>query len=122
MNSPTATAAHDTPVPGALCSVDDGRSRFGVAKVLAVDDAGVHIRLYKNKFTKRPPRVDVSSLDLGSVHDPDGFGMGHMPLSYAAFSAWVPIFLMAGSLAEEELEGYRYWQEENGGYFGGPEH
>lgn len=122
MNSPIATAAHDMPVPGALYSVDDGEGHFRVAKVLAVDDAGVHIRLYRNKFAKRPPHVDVTGLDLGSIHDPDGFGMGHMPLSYAAFSAWGPIFLVAGALGEEELEGYRYWQEENGGYFGGPEH
>ena len=122
MNLPTATAAYDTPVPGAIYSVDDGEGRFGVAKVLAVDDEGVHIRVYKNKFAKRPLHVDVTSLDLGSIHDPDGFGMGHMPLSYAAFSAWEPIFLMAGALADEELEGYRYWQEENGGYFGGSEH
>ncbi|MFC7517866.1 hypothetical protein ACFQUU_22925 [Herbaspirillum sp. GCM10030257] len=122
MNSLITTAARDTPIPGALYSVDDGAGHFGVAKVLAVDDAGVHIRLHKNKFATRPSRVEVSSLDLGSIHDPDGFGMGHMPLSYAAFSAWEPVFLEASALTEEELEGYRYWQEEQGGYFGRPGH
>jgi hypothetical protein len=112
----------EAPVPGALYSVNDGEGHFGVAKVLAVDEAGVHIRLYKNKFGVRPSQVDVSALDLGSIHDPEGFGMGHMPLSYAAFLAWEPAFLFGCGLDEEELEGYRYWQEAQGGYFGGPEH
>ena len=120
MNTPIATS--EAPVPGALYSVDDGAGHFRVAKVLAVDEGGVHIRLYKNKFGVRPVQVDVSILDLGSIHDPDGFGMGHMPLAYAAYLTWEPVFLMGTGLDENELEGYRYWQDAQGGYFGGPEH
>ena len=119
-------AAHpsqpDTPIAGALYSVNDGEGNYRVAKVLVTDPGGVHIRLYKNKFSERPPQVNPSSLDLGSIHDPEGFGMGHMPLSYASFSAWEPIFLVAIGVDEEELEGYLYWQEGEGGYFGRPGH
>lgn len=122
MNLPIATVSAETPLPGALYTVDDGEGRFRVVKVLALDAAGVHVRLYKNKFVSRPLEVEVSALDLGSIHDPEGFGMGHMPLSYAAFSAWEPVFLFAVGLDEEELDGYRYWQEAQGGYFGGTEH
>jgi hypothetical protein len=122
MNSSIPSITPDTPIAGALYSVDDGEGHYRVAKILAVDPDGVHIRLYKNKFNERPARVDIVSLDLGSIHDPDGFGMGHMPLSYASFSAWEPIFLMANGVDEEELEGYVYWKEAQGGYFGGPGH
>jgi hypothetical protein len=41
-----------------------------------------------------------------------------MPLTHAAFSDWEPLALRREAIAEEELEGYRMWQEANGGYFG----
>ena len=122
MNTFVDATASEAPIPGALYSVDDGEGHFRVAKVLDVDETGVHIRLYKNKFSTRPVQVQPATLDLGSIHDPDGFGMGHMPLSYSAFLAWEPTFLTAQGLDEDELEGYRYWQEAQGGYFGGTEH
>ena len=122
MNPVAPFSVPEVPDAGALYSVDDSEGHFRVAKVLAVDTGGVHIRLYKNKFDGRPTHVDVSSLDLGSIHDPEGFGMGHMPLSYASFAAWEPIFLLANGIDEEELEGYNYWLEAHGGYFGRPEH
>lgn len=118
----SSEVASDTPVPGALYSVNDGEGNYCVAKVLAADSGGVHLRLFKNKYANRPSCVDPSTLDLGSVHDPDGFGIGHMPLSHSAFHAWLPQFLFASSLGEDELEGYRYWLEAGGGYFGGPDH
>lgn len=114
--------ARDAPIPGAIYSVDDGEGDYRVAKVLAADAGGVHIRLFKNRYANRPNFVDPITLNLGSIHDPDGFGMGHIPLSYSAFNAWLPQFLSASSLDEEELEGYRYWQEAEGGYFGEPGH
>ena len=122
MNLSVPSTTPDTPLAGAVYSVDDGEGRYGIAKVLVVDQDGVHIRLYKNKFGERPFRVDVSSLDLGSIHGPDGFGMGHLPLTHAAFSAWEPVFLVATGVDDEELEGYFYWKEAQGGYFGGPAH
>lgn len=118
----TSIATSEAPVPGALYSVDDGEGNFRVAKVLVVDEGGVHIRLYKNKFAVRPLQVDVLILDLGSIHDPEGFGMGHLPLAHAAYLAWEPVFLMWSVLDGDELEGYRYWQDTQGGYFGVLEH
>ncbi len=121
MNTPlVGSAQNDTPVAGALYSVNDGEGYFRIMKVLILDDSGVHVRLYRNKFQPRPATVDVSSLTLGSVFDGEGFGMGHMPLTYHAFLAWSPMFLTAQYVAEEELEGYRYWQDADGGIFGAP--
>ena len=111
-----------TPQKGALYSVDDGEGFFRVAKVLAVDPGGVHVRLYKNRFTVRPATTDPSKLDLGTIHDPDGFGMGHLPLTHRAFAAWLPVCLSVGSVTEEELDGYWEWQSAQGGYFGPSPH
>jgi hypothetical protein len=104
---------------GGLYSVDDGEGWFRVAKVLVVEREGVHIRLYKNRFKARPGRIEFSSLSLGTVHDADGFGMGHRPLTHRAFRAWEPVFLEENPVAESELDGYRAWKDAKGGFFGG---
>ena len=54
--------------------------------MLAVDEVGVHVRLYKNKWKERPEKVDASTLSLGGVDDKDGFGMGHLPLTKRTFA------------------------------------
>lgn len=64
---------------------------FRVVKVLAADDQLVHVRLYKNLFPSRPSAIDESKLTLGKIDDPDGFGMGHLPLSRDGFRAWQPV-------------------------------
>ncbi|MCW5891051.1 MAG: hypothetical protein KIT14_10925 [bacterium] len=102
---------------GALYSVDDGEGHYRIAKILALDDRGVHMRLYKKKFSTRPATADPSSLTLGSVDDADGFGMGHLPLTRRAFLAWEPVFIAPGVVSAEELDGYEIWKE-GGGYFG----
>lgn len=104
--------------PGSLCTVDDGEGSFRVAKVLAIDNEGVHLRLYKNKWTQRPAQVDVDSLSLGSIHDKDGFGMGHLPLTKQAFAAWKPVVFATREIKADELEGYKMWKDGGGGYFG----
>lgn len=103
---------------GALYTVDDGEGFFRVAKVLVLDEHGVHVRLYKNKWKERPATVDVSILSLGGVDDPDGFGMGHLPLSKNAFAEWRPVLVQDGTVAKDELDGYEMWKEGGGGYFG----
>jgi hypothetical protein len=40
-----------------------------------------------------------------------------MPLTYEAFAGWQPSPLYREPVLEEELEGYRMWQEADGGYF-----
>lgn len=103
---------------GDLLSVvaDDGR--FGIAKVLAVDPQGIHIRLYQQRFAQRPLAVEPGSLTLGSMFDPDGpFSIGHVPLSHAAFRGWQAQRIAAGTVAESELAGYRSWADAEGGYF-----
>jgi hypothetical protein len=107
-----------TPEAGSLYTVNDGEGWFRIAKVLAVEEKGVHIRLYKNRYKDRPTTVDKRGLSLGKVDDPDGFGMGHLPLTRAAFVAWQPKLLERGEVSSEELDGFLEWQKSGGGYFG----
>jgi hypothetical protein len=96
------------------------RSEHGykVAKILVVERGAVHIRLYKNVFSERPRSVDESKLALGSIHDPDGFGIGHLPLTKKTFNSWGPILISRTSVSAEELEGYEEWKKSKGGLFG----
>ena len=103
---------------GAYYSVDDGEGWFRIAKVLATDDTGVHIRLYKNRWKERPTSLRKDDLSLGSVRDADGFGMGHIPLTRSAFLAWEPVLLETGTVESTELDGYEEWKSSKGGYFG----
>jgi hypothetical protein len=102
---------------GGLYSVRDGKELFKVAKVLVVDKDMVHVRLYKNKFSTRPSTLEPSELSMGSVKDPVGFGIGHLPLDTQTFIGWDPVFLAETAVTDKELEGYRIWKENGGGAF-----
>jgi hypothetical protein len=110
----------DVFAPGDLVSVMTDDGRFGVMKVLAVDERGVHARLYVQRFARRPGPADLGELSMapfGPGHD-NPFSIGHMPLSCSSFAAWQPELISRGSVvAEDELEGYHMWQEAKGGYF-----
>jgi hypothetical protein len=103
--------------PGEIYSVQD-RDGYKVAKILAVDSMAVHVRLYKNAFPDRPRSVDVNTLTLGSIHDADGFGIGHLPVTAATFSSWLPVLVARTAVTQEELEGYEEWKKSKGGVFG----
>jgi len=101
---------------GEIYSIEDEKG-FKIAKVLTVDEKAVHVRLYKNVFPQRPTQVDPKSLTLGKADDPDGFSIGHLPLSKSLFASWHPVLIMRTTVSEEELEGYREWKKAGGGVF-----
>ncbi|MEA3402182.1 MAG: hypothetical protein U9R79_13175 [Armatimonadota bacterium] len=103
---------------GGLYSVDSGEGFFQVAKILALDESAVHVRLYANRFEERPEDVDPSVLRLRSAHQQDSPGIGHMPVTREVLSASRPVFLRQVPVEEEELEGYRMWQDSGGGVWG----
>jgi hypothetical protein len=101
---------------GDVCSVRSGsQGKYAIAKVLVRDPAIVHVRVYKEWFPSRPQRIETAALSLGSIHDPDGFGMGHLPLSEGAFGLWEPIVIHREPVTEDELDGYQIWKESRGG-------
>lgn len=100
---------------GGLYSITDDGSEFQVAKILALDEAAVHVCIYKNKFRSRPKTVDPSTLSLEGTPGGDDFGIGHLPLSRQSFMNGRPAFIQQSSVAEDELEGYKMWKEAGGG-------
>ncbi len=102
---------------GGIYSTADGKSGYGVVKLLAHGDGICHVRVYKQKFTTRPTTVDVGSLSLGKPGDPDGFGMGHIPMREAGFLEWQPVLITTSTVTPDELEGYKIWKESGGGVF-----
>ena len=108
-----------TPRRGDLVTVETEEDLFGVAKILEVDNGGVHVRLYVQRFSHRPTPTEIGALSTapnGPGHD-NPISVGHLPLSFGSFSGWEPNFLSAGEVVEDELEGYRMWVEAEGGYF-----
>jgi hypothetical protein len=105
---------------GDLVSVITDAGRFAVMKVLAADAGGVHVRLYVQRFDRRPGPAglgELSTAPFGPGHD-HPFSIGHLPLSHASFATWQPELITRGpAVTEEELDGYRMWQDANGGYF-----
>lgn len=97
---------------GAICTVDDGDGKFGVVKILVIDDEIAHIRIYKNKYDQRPASIDLKTLSLGSINDKDGFGIGHTPLARKGFEDWKPVVINYEEVNKEELEGYEIWKEQ----------
>jgi len=98
-------------VVGGLYASRDTNGIYRVSKVLAVDDSAVHVRIYRNKFTALPESLDTSTLSLGGLSDPGGFGIGHAPI---AKENWLAshVFLKKEPVTEDELEGYKYYLEE----------
>ena len=99
-------------VVGGLYYSKNEDGTFTVMKVLAVDEFAVHLRSYANTFTEAPSDVDPAVLTLGSIDSPDGFGIGHFPLTKDGFLNDNPVFIKQVPVAEDELEGYRFYLED----------
>ncbi len=102
----------DTIKAGAICTVEDGDGKFGIIKVLVIDSEIAHVRIYKNKYTTRPSKIDLKTLSMGSINDKDGFGIGHTPLARKAFEEWKPVVIANENVSVEELEGYKIWKSQ----------
>ena len=98
----------DVPV-GGLYAMPNPDGTWGVAKVLAVDKAVLHVRSYANKFAEQPTEAQITELTMGSPDDPQGAGIGHIPLSRDGFFADNPVLIKAVPVTEEELEGYNLY-------------
>lgn len=84
---------------GDLVSVITDDGLFGVAKILAADDGGVHARLYVQRFERRPQVGDLGELSTAPFdpeHD-NPFSIGHIPLSHHSFGGWEPEIITRGT-------------------------
>ncbi len=104
-----AAAKRDEVVVGGLYAEKGRDGLYRVAKVLAVDDTTLHLRLYRNTFPTPPVDLDPATLTLGHFGDPEGFGVGHAPLTRDAGWRANQTLLKVEPLREDELAGYRYY-------------
>ncbi len=70
--------------------------------------------------TRVPVRALLDYIEGGDtlnvfLDDPDGFGIGHVPLLEAGFLEEKPVLITTTIVTPEELEGYRIWKESGGG-------
>jgi hypothetical protein len=99
--------------PGDVCSIKS-EDQFAVLKVLSKSDDVVHVRVYKEKFPTRPTSLEMRALSLGSIKDPDGFGVGHLPLSCATFGSWLPAKFRSDPVTDDELIWVTEWERSGG--------
>jgi len=105
-------------VEGGLYATPAEHGGYSVLKILKLDEGGVHVRLYSNRFTARPTKIDEGTLYLAGLKQPnEPLGMGHAPISKRSFAGWQAVFVQQSTVKKEELEGYELWLEEKGGYF-----
>lgn len=97
---------------GSICTVEDGEGKFGVIKILVIDDEIAHVKIYKNKYDQRPDTIDVKTLSLGSINDGEEVGIGHVPLARKEFEDWKPIPVGFEAVTKEDLEGYEIWKSQ----------
>jgi len=107
----------DDLAPGDVCSIRSGESAFGAIKILLIDQHVIHVRKFKNRFPQRPYDINPASLSIGTINDPDGLGVAHLPVSAAGFASWMPARICRQEVTDEELEGYRCWLEDQNAVF-----
>jgi Zn-dependent protease len=97
--------------------VEDGA--YQILKILKVDERGVHIRIYSNRFGAVPGAVEEASLFLAGVKGGSGedVGVGHTALSRETFAAWGVQYVQLSTVSASDLEGYWEWLAAKGGYF-----
>lgn len=111
------TGPKPAPIVGGIYVTNpDEDHKIGIIKVLAIDRDGVHVSIYKNRFSSRPSHVDEARLEFGTIHDSEPPGIMHVPLSNAAFTRFCPIFIQQSRVTSEELELIKEWRN-SGGYW-----
>ena len=129
---------------GRIYSLDSRAGIFRVGQLLAADERTAHVRLYAQRFKKRPERADLAELRLGLpghyaeikplgptfkgaiagapkvvwLLADGGFGMAHVPVSRVAFDDAEPTPLIDAGVAADHLAPVAAWQSRGGRVFG----
>lgn len=96
--------------PGAYYALQTGYNRFQVVRVIAIEECGVHFRMYQKWFDETPRHNDLEDLQQASTT--------YMPFRWWPFFVMGPEYLTQAPLSQEELDEYRQWREEDGMYWG----
>lgn len=96
---------------GGIYATPDKDGSWRIVRVLALDEHAVHLRSYTDRFTEQPKDVDLAKLK---------WFIGHMPLAREGFEKERRVLIKVVPVAEDELEGYRYYLEAMKGGPGNP--
>lgn len=97
---------------GSICTVETGKGKFGVVKILVINEEEAHIKVYRNKYSERPVAVDIKELSMGSMADKNGFGIGHIPLDRKGFDNSNPVIVGFEEVTKADLTGYEIWKNQ----------
>lgn len=101
---------------GGLYSILTNSGKYKIAKILELDEGGIHLRVFENSFDERPRKVDFKTLTLGKFGGEE-FSAGHIPVLDEVFTRAAPSFISKSTVSKDELEGYYIWRDSNGGYW-----
>ena len=105
---------------GGIYSFKNENGAYSVMKILKVESAGVHVRIYSNQFDSPPDKVDESALYMAGInHKPNEIiGVADAAMTGPTFeTTYKPTFVQQSTVTDQELEGYKKWKAGNGKYF-----
>ena len=98
----TEQISADGLVTGGLYVSQNPDGSYSVSKILVLDEFAAHVRMYSDEFKTKPS--DLNSADLKVL-------IGHAPMAKEGFLLDKPELIKVEKVAEDELEGYRYYLE-----------
>jgi hypothetical protein len=136
---PTVPVGH-----GTVYSMNTGAGVFRIGQVIDADDRYAHLRLYAQRFGKRPDRSRLTELRIerpghygeiqplsptimgavargpriGWLLVDGGFGLPHVPMTRRAFDDAMPEALLNAAVADEQLFMVDEWRHRGGSAFG----
>ena len=104
---------------GGFYAFKNDNGSYSVLKLLKVEGAGVHAKIYSNQFDAPPTQVDESKLYIVGVnHKPDEtLGTADVPIKGESFQNYKATFVQQGTVTPQELDGYNQWKKAGGQYF-----
>lgn len=93
-------------------SDEEGRARFYLTKIVALEVNVVHIVVYHQDFQVRPTaeKVPLASVGFEVDMDIDEARSRHLAVSRRLFSLMRPVYFGRADITDAELSGYRRWK------------
>ena len=98
---------------GGIYAFKNENGSYSVLKLLKVESAGAHVKIYSNQFDSPPTQVDESKLIVvGLRHKAnETLGVADVPLKGEAFQNYKATFVQQCTVTPQELEGYNHVEE-----------
>ena len=104
---------------GGIYSFKNDNGTYSVLKILKLESAGLHIRVYSNQFDSPPTQVDESTLYMAGIDHKanETLGLADAPMLNERFADYKAAFVQQSTVKPDELQGYNAWKSAGGKYF-----